>query len=73
LQKTFTDSKEYGVSAEELKSSWKRKDYKLDRSSLSLQRLLPQNHCENTPKNAVLQKDTFIYHDVLAKETKYLL
>jgi LysM repeat protein len=24
-----------------------------------------------TPKNAVVQKDTFIYHDVLAKETKY--
>jgi LysM repeat protein len=31
----------------------------------------PKNHCENTPKNAVVQKDTFIYHDVLAKETKY--
>jgi hypothetical protein len=26
---------------------------------------------KNTPKNAVVQKDTFIYHDVLAKETKY--
>jgi LysM repeat protein len=43
----------------------------LDRSSLSLQRLLPQESLKNTLKNAVVQKDTFIYHDVLAKETKY--
>jgi hypothetical protein len=44
-KETFTDSKKNGVSAEELKRAnpfLKRKDCKLDRSSLSLQRLLPQ-------------------------------
>jgi hypothetical protein len=44
-KKLLRTRKEYGVSAEELKRAnpfWKRKDCKLDRSSLSLQRLLPQ-------------------------------
>jgi hypothetical protein len=45
----------------------KRKDCKLDRSSLSLQRLLPQK----APLKNGCKEKTFIYHDVLAKETKY--
>jgi hypothetical protein len=45
LQKRLLDSKKYGVSAEELKRAnpfLEEEGLQMDRSSLSLQRLLPQ-------------------------------
>jgi LysM repeat protein len=65
--------KEYGVSAEELKRAnpfLEEEGLQIGQVITILQRLL-RIIVKNTPKNAVVQKDTFIYHDVLAKETKY--
>jgi LysM repeat protein len=65
--------KEYGVSAEELK----RANPFLEEEGLQIgQVIIPSKTTTpriivKTLKNAVVQKDTFIYHDVLAKETKY--
>jgi LysM repeat protein len=71
-KKLLRTRKEYGVSAEELK----RANPFLEEEGLQIghhypfKDYYPKNHCENPSKN-VVQKDTFIYHDVLAKETKY--
>jgi LysM repeat protein len=66
--------KRYGVSAEELK----RANPFLEEEGLQIGQVItiPSKTTTpriivKTPKNAVVQKDTFIYHDVLAKETKY--
>jgi LysM repeat protein len=66
--------KEYGVSAEELK----RANPFLEEEGLQIGQVITipsktttPRIIEKHPKNAVVQKDTFIYHDVLAKETKY--
>jgi hypothetical protein len=68
--------KEYGVSAEELRelihsgrgriANWTGHHYPFKDYS-------PRIIVKNTLKNAVVQKDTFIYHDVLAKKLNILL
>jgi LysM repeat protein len=74
-KKLLRTRKEYGVSAEELK----RANPFLEEEGLQIGQVItipsktttPRIIVKNTLKNAVVQKDTFIYHDVLAKETKY--
>jgi deoxyribodipyrimidine photolyase-like uncharacterized protein len=65
--------KEYGVSAEELKRANPfLEELQIGQVITPFKDYYPKNHCENT-KNAVVQKDTFIYHDVLAKKLNILL
>ncbi|MFT4983559.1 MAG: LysM repeat protein [Flavobacterium sp.] len=65
---------EYGISDEELK----RANPFLEEEGLQIGQVItiplkttPRIILKTIPKNGVVQQDTFIYHDVLAKETKY--
>jgi LysM repeat protein len=62
--------KEYGVSDEDLK----RANPFLEEEGLQIGQIITipsKNVPKNAPKNTVVNQDKFIYHDVLAKETKY--
>jgi hypothetical protein len=75
-KKLLRTRKEYGVSAEELKElihSWKRKDCKLDRSSLSFKDYYPKNHCEKHLKMQFYRKIHSFIMMCLQKKLNILL
>ncbi|WP_371563131.1 LysM peptidoglycan-binding domain-containing protein [Flavobacterium sp. Arc2] len=62
--------KKYGISDEDLK----RVNPFLENDGLQIGQTLTipsKNSPKNSPKNTIVNQDKFIYHDVLAKETKY--